>query len=510
MKEKVLAWAQRTGPVRMAFLASLLLSAIAAWNAPVLNRDGLFYVEWAQEIVDHGLDGAKRYGLLLSALPVTIALVGAVTRLGLEASAYLTTALFLAGACALVVAITRQRLPAAAWAACLVVLAMPAYNEYRTQVLREYGLWFFGLLTAWFAMRWQSSGRLREALACQVSVLCAAMFRTEAFAYFPALMLWQAMAAPTGKRLKNVVMIGGLPLAVAVIATALLASGILDMPDRLAHLLKAFDPVAKWHAFNDMAARMSEQLFGHKYTREEAGYVLFFGLLTIIPIKFLKMSGVLIVPMAFAFSGQSLRAGLARWQPLPWLFLAHALALAAYLTYQFFLQGRYEAMLHLLAVPVAAGGLAALMARFPRWRHVMLALVLLTLLANVVSFSPRSTQIVEAGRWLSAGRTEGLRVYVENPRVGYYAGLGYLSTGQNRLEKDELARKLGEGRFDMVVLDASAKDPAIEGWLASNGLEVVKRFTNKGGNAIIVAVPAATQHSPANAERSRSNTGSRE
>lgn len=509
MMKRISAWAQAIGPVRMAFVCSLLLSAVAVWNSPVLNRDGMGYVEWGSALAEHGFAAMRHYDGMgyLAVLPAIIAAISSLTRLGPEASAYLFNALALAGACSLLVAITRRRLPEAAWAACLVVLAMPAYNEYRNQVLREYGFWFFSLLALWLAMRWEDSFRWREALACQVALICATLFRQEALAYFPALMLWQAFAAPSGLRLRRMFMIGSLPVVGAALAILVFASGLLPLPDRLVYFLDAANPLHKLGVLKEAAERMSEHVFKYKYSREEAGYVLFFGLLTIIPVKFLKMSGVFVVPLAFAFFGQPLRAVLSRWQPLSWVFFAHVLVDVAFVTHMFFLVGRYVAMLNLLAVPIAAAGLAALMRRYPRWRLAMLALGMIALLANVVSFSPKSTQIIEAGKWLSANRSAVSRIYLENPRVAFYAGLGYVATGRARMERGDLAKAVAENRFDMLVLDASAKEGGTDEWLAANRLKVLKRFANKAGTAVIIAIPDAAQTSPATTERSRSNTG---
>lgn len=514
MIERLTARMQAIGPVRAAFVFSLLLSAVAVWNSPVLNRDGMFYVEWAQSIANHGFAGVRQHESWpsLAFLPTLIAFVGSVTRLGLETSTHLINALLLAGTCSLLVAIVRRRLPEAAWAACLVVLAMPAYNEYRNQVLREFGLWFFSLLAFWLAMRWEAAScRWREALACQMAIFCAALFRVEALTFFPALMLWQALAAPAGSRLRRMLMIGCLPLAGAVLTGVLFASGLVTMPGRrMMVLLDAANPLRKLQVISEAAGRMSEFVFKYKYSREEAGYVLFFGLLTIIPVKFLKMAGVFVVPLAFAFAGQKPRAVLARWQPLPWAFLAQALVLIAFVTHQFFLVGRYVGLLNLLAVPVAAAGLVALMRRFPRWRGLMLALAVITLLANVVSFSPKSTQIVDAGKWLAANVADPSRVYVDNPRVGFYGGLGYVNSGRLRKEVPTLDEAAALNRFDMFVLDVSRKDREVENWLAANRFQVVKKFSNRGGDAVIVAVPPASQRSPSATERSRSNTGSTE
>lgn len=509
MMKRISAWAQTIGPVRMAFVCSLLLSAVAVWSSPVLNRDGMGYVEWAQLISDQGLAGIRQRESwqFMGLLPTLIALVGAVTRLGLDTSAHLIDALLLAGTCGLLVAITRRRLPEAAWAACLVALAMPAYNEYRNQVLREYGFWYFSLLALWLAMRWEGSFRWREALACQAALICATLFRLEALAYFPALMLWQAFAAPSGLRLRRIFMIGSLPVVGATLAILVFASGLVALPDRLAYFLDAANPLHKLGVLKEAAERMSEHVFKYKYSREEAGYVLFFGLLTIIPVKFLKMSGVFVVPLAYAFAGRTVRSVLSRWQPLFWLFFAHVLVDVAFVTHMFFLVGRYVAMLNLLAVPIAAAGLAALMQRYPGWRLAMLALAMIALLANVASFSPKSTQIIEAGEWLSANRSAVSRIYVENPRVAFYAGLGYVATGRARMERGDLAKAVAENRFDMLVLDAPAKNGGTDEWMAANRLKVLKRFANKAGTAVIIAIPDAAQTNPATTERSRSNTG---
>ncbi|MCA1974546.1 MAG: hypothetical protein LDL44_17055, partial [Caenispirillum sp.] len=373
-------------------------------------------------------------------------------------------------------------------------------------ILREYGFWFFCLLAFWLAMRWQEAPRWREALVCQLALGIAALFRLEAVAFFPALMLWQAFAAPAGQRLRRILMIACLPLAAGMLAAVAYGGGLLETPARVAYYLEAANPLRTLQIIGEAGGRMSQHVFPHKYSREEAGYILFFGLLSVIPVKFLMMSGVFLVPLAYAFAGRPLREVLARWQPLPWAFLAYLLVLTAFITHQFFLVGRYVSMLNLLAVPVAAAGLALLMRRFPRWKWLMVALALATMAANVVSFSPRKTHIVEAGRWLATQAIDSRRVGVDNGRIAHYAGW---RRGQSRLlDRDAMVAALAEGRLEMVVIEASRKDADAEKWLADHGLRVVQRFANEAGDAVIVAVPA--QASSSMTERSRAKTGSTE
>lgn len=485
MTAQFMIWARAIGPVRAAFIGSLLLSWVALDGA-LINRDGIHYVDAARAMTEQGFV-MHRHGIDWQFLSILMAGLAALTGLAPETAGHLLNALLLAGTCSLLVAITRHRLPEAAWAACLVVLAMPAYNGYRGELLREYGFWFFCMLAFWLAIRREESPRWREAIACQLALAAAALFRLEAVAFYPALMLWQAFAAPSGQRMRRVLMMGCVPLIGVLLAAVLLGAGAIAVPVRVTYYLDAANPLRTLQIVSDAAGRMSEHVFPFKYSREEAGYILFFGLLSIIPVKFLKMAGVFVVPLVYALVASPVRSALTRWQPLPWAFLAYLLVLAAFVTHQFFLVGRYVSLLNLLAVPVAAAGLALLMQRFPRWKVLMMALALLTMAANVVSLSPKKTHIVEAGRWLGANAPDGSRVGVDNARIAYYAG--WRTSQTVSLERPALARALVEKRIDMVVIEAPRKEADVEKWLADHRLKVVRRIANKAGDAVIVAVP---------------------
>lgn len=500
---RIAAAMQGAGPVRAAFLGSLLLS-LAAVQGHLINRDGIYYLETARAILDSGLAAGLENGEW-AFLPVLIAALSGSTGLTTEMAAHCLNALLMAGACSLLVAWVRERTPEDAWAACLVVLAMPAFNQYRHEILREFGFWFFSLLGLWLAMRWEETQRRPLAVASQAALALAVLFRLEAAVFYPALMLWQAMAAPAGDKARRVLTIGALPLAGGLLAILLFGTGWLKPPARLLYYLDVANPLHIGQAIGEAASRMSEAVFKHKYSREEAGYVFFFGLLSIIPVKFLQLAGVFLVPLAYRFSVRPAGEWLARWQPLPWALLAYLLVLVAFVTYQFFLVGRYVSMLHWLLVPPVAGGLALLLRRSPRWKAPIIALALATMAANVVSLSPRKTHIVEAGRWLAANVVDRSRVGIDNGRIAHYAG--WPGRASVILPRELLAQALEERRLDLVVIEVPRKDAQAEAWLGKNRLREIRRFENRAGEAVIVAEPVRAQASPSITERSRSNTG---
>ena len=495
MRARLAAWAQALGPVRAAFIGSLLLSFVAV-QGHLVNRDGIYYLETARTMLESGLVAGWQAGEW-AFLPTLIAALAFVMKVSPETAAMVINALFMAGTCALLVGITRRRLPEAAWLACLVVLAMPAYNQYRNEVLREYGFWFFSMLAFWLAIRWNDTQRWRDALLCQGALALAALFRLEAVAFYPALMLWQAFGAPNGRKIRRVLVVGSLPLAGVLLATILFGSGLVAAPNRVVYYLEAANPLHTLQGINAAASKMSEMVFKYKYSREEAGYILFFGLLSVIPMKFLKMTGVFLVPLAYRFAVPPMRTWLAPWQPLPWAFLAYVLVLAAFVMHQFFLVGRYVSLLNLLAVPIVASGLSLLMQRFPRWKALMLmlTLALLTMAANVVSLSPRKTHIVEAGAWLAANVADHGQVCLSNARLAYYAG--WRSSGIV-FESPELEIRVTGEHCNWLAMETRKKGD-IDAWLQKNRLKEIKRFENASGDAVIIArlegrlQPPATQ-----------------
>ena len=154
-KNFLLGWIVKS-PALVTFVSSLVLSLIAVAGVVTVGKDAAFYLDIAQQTSEHGIAVAQAqfnwpWFILL--------LAGTHKYLGvpLELAAYLWCAVFMAGTCALLVDNVRRRVPAAAWWASLVVLAMPAFNEFRGDILREFGFWFFSVLTFWLRVSFATS-----------------------------------------------------------------------------------------------------------------------------------------------------------------------------------------------------------------------------------------------------------------------------------------------------------------------------------------------------------------
>ena len=467
-------------PVRLAFLGSLLLSLIAVLGTATVGRDAALYIDIAQQVTEQGPNVAWQafdwpwFSLLLAA-------THGVLRLPLELSAYLGCGLFFAGTCALMVDCVRQRSPQVAGWACLVVLAMPAVNAFRNDIIRECGFWFFCTLTLWLALRWQARGGWLRAAFIHLAIVAAALFRLEALVLLPALTFWQLsnVRSPIQrKRFLQFILLPVLGLVAASVSGSLLSV-------RVAAYLDMINPQSVFASFGLLSEQFANSLI-NKYSRDEAGRIIFFGILATLSITFVQLMGPFAVPLAFRRNWSVLRTYWRDYRPFAWAALLYLVVLVLFYVKQQFMNTRYLSFLNLLFVPVLALALAAFVRQFPRWGKVLVGLGLLVMLANVVSLGPGKTQYVEAGNWMAANTDRGAPAYFEDGRISYYAGRGYAVP---MLTREEAMSSAHAQHYRYFLIDARGNEPWLSGWLAEHNLRVITRFANRKGATVLVIGP---------------------
>ncbi len=472
-------------PTQAAFLGSLLLSLVALLTSPIINRDGLLYVETARIFLQSDLATA------LSTfdwpfLSVLMALFSRLTGIGLENSGHILNAFFMAGTCALTVNCAERRMPEAAWATCLVVLALPGFNHYREELIREYGCWFFTTLSFWLALRWSESPRWKGGLLIQASLCAAVLFRLEALAFFAALILWQFCSAPAGERIRRLLMIGSIPFSCIFASMCLILAKKLAPTGRLNIFADFFDLARKRELFDIKVQALSAALI--PYARNQAETILFMGSLAIIPLKFIRQLELFLIPSLFLFRGYPLRQTLSRLPLFAWAFMAQVGVLSFFVIDMQFLAGRYVAVLGLLAAPFIGCGLKKLMDWYPKWNVIILLLCFLTMGDNVISWNRGQTHLLDAGKWLAANVPADGRIYIDSNRTAYYAGwkLGKVRAYEIR---EEAIGEMQRGDFDWVIVEIPDDNGGIDIWLERANLQQHKRFSNAKKDSVIVAVP---------------------
>lgn len=479
-------WQSCVTPQRVAFLGSLLLSLVAYLGAVTIGKDGAFYVDVAQTIADQGVAaGAERFHWI--GFPLLLAALHKLTALPIEGLAYLICGLFLAGTCTLLVDLAVRGFPRSAWWAVLVVLAMPAFNEFRSDIIREHGFWFFTILSLWLAQAWYDRGNWWRAIAIQVSIFAAATFRLEALLLEGVFALWLL----SGLRLRigriRFLQLYWLPLVFACVLVSTLP--VLNW-QRVQYFASMLDPAQVYDDFKVLAAQFADSL-KYKYSRDDAGIVVFFGVCGLIIVKFFKLLG----PFVFPLLTSAGRAG--GWQAasyyktflLAWSFYFFVLLL--FFFNEQFINSRYVSFLNILFAPIIAVAVAKFAERYCKLGRILLVIGLLIMLGGVISLSPKKTHYIEAGRWMAAHYDKTDTVFYGDARVGYYAGWGYSDRHMGSvLELSVEALR----KYKLFVVEAAQDESWLQEWLEKNHLKRVALFGNGKGDEIqiIAHKPAAS------------------
>ncbi len=476
----------RGSPVLATFALSLLLSLLARMGS-LINRDGILYVETARVFLEGGFAAAMA-DFYWPFFPILFAGLAHLTGLALETSGYLLNALFMAGVCAFLVDIARRRFPDAIWFVALVVLAIPGLNEYRNELLREYGAWFFSMLALWLAIRFDERPGWLLAQLILPSLAVAALFRPEAVVLYPAIVLWQAWSSPAAERARRLAMIAGPACLFGVLFLVYFLGSPLYEKSRLASDVLRFGFQGLEQKVQAVAAVLPA------YASEQVRGILIWGSLAIIPERFLAKLGLFALPLLLLlFSGRMVDA-VKRNSLLSCAFLAHILVLSVFVIGMQFLAGRYVALLFLFSAPVIGYGIWCFVSGRPRWKIPVVALLLALMFANVIYSEPAKQHFVDAGKWLSANVQDSPRIYIESGRTLYYTGWRPMRRWYTE-DRQELAGLIKEGRFDLLVLEVSRKEKEFDQWVQESGVEVLARFSHPNGDAVIVVRPKVNQGS---------------
>lgn len=474
---------QKVSPVWLTLFASVLLSLIAISGEATVGKDAAFYLDVAKDASEHGWVAAQeRFNWPWFAL--LLAWSHAVTGFSLEFLAYGWCVLFMAGTCALLVDSVRREAPQAVWWAVLVVLSMPAFNQFRSDILREFGFWFFIALSLWLALSWRAEGGWLRLLALLLALVCAALFRLEALFVVGALALWQLPGLFRADARSRALQLYSLLLGLAATGSLalLLLVKLYDFPTwRLVYYAMLLSPERLFASFNTFAANVADSMM-YKFSRDDAGQILFFGIVVNLAYQVLKLFGPYALLLLNKGSWINMTGALRQFSLFGWSALLYFFVLLLFFVQEQFTTSRYVSLMNWLLMPVAALLAYQFAQRCPRLGKVLVAIALLVMLANVVSTGAKKTHYVEAGHWLKEHVSADANIYYDDLRVSYYAGFGY------PLEKAVSLNTAWEApqEYDYLLIEAGGDEPELLAWLAEHQLKVLASFANRRDARILV------------------------
>ncbi len=449
----------------LAFVGSLVLSFLAFFSDPVINRDGMLYVDMARNIAGHGGTGERFNWPFFSFF---LAGVIKVSPFGDVTTSMMVVSLFTAAASAVLAVLLAWHAPARfMFLAVLVALAFPGFNESRSQILRDWPAWFFSLSAIWTLFRFEASGCWRYVLVCVVLLLLGMLCRLEVAGLAMALGL--AWGLKTGRR--KYLLLGGALTFAALVGLWVVFQG--DFGERVQLYVDALNVVTRYETFMTIANEFAAQ-FIHPYSQEYGGLVLLVGLLSIIPAQLLGVLG----PYALVFFTRGAAVSDSEKRIYSTVFVVWFVVLSVFLTAYFLLSSRYVVLLGLVLLPWLFARFVQAYGRWsPRWRAFAVFILAVMALSGAYSSSAREKMfLVKAGDWL----TDQMQpvVYFNDPRVSFYAGGTYFMTPMTEPEPAQ------SGELFVWLLDRSEVAEVVEAHQSS--LQQVKLFDTGSDDVVLV------------------------
>jgi uncharacterized Tic20 family protein len=254
------------------------------------------------------------------------------------------------------------------------------------------------------------------------------------------------------------------------------------MSARFLLYLDMIAPQGVYESFQMLSEQFGNSLI-NKYSQDEAGRIVFFGLLATMTITFVKLMGPFAAPFILRRNWGVLGVYWRDYRPFAWAALLYLVVLMLFFIKQQFMNARYLSFLNLLFVPVLAMALAAFARQFPRWTKVLVVAALLVMLSNVISTGAGKTHYVAAGRWVSAHVEPDTSAWFEDGRISYYAGRGYVLPTLTR-EQAMSPERADEYRY--FLIEGKGDEPWLGEWLVAHKMRIIERFANRKGATILV------------------------
>lgn len=471
-------------PTQKLYLSSILGSIlISIWLNinTLINPDGVLYLQASQAFLQGGLDAS----LAVYDWPfysILIALLHQITFLSLEHAALLLNTLLCIAIVTAFISLVKVLHGNFQVQVCalIVILVHTGLNDYRAYIIRDFGHWAFMLYALYFLILYAQNRRLRDAIAWGCAIFIAFLFRTEAvFVMILApLCLLFASEHTFKQRLIDTALgyVFFIPLVILGVLTIdllsanpwLNAADSIQWVTRIQNEIEQFRPIISHHVRdNELIYFMLGGLLGYFFIR-------LFILLT-LPYTLL---------LGMALYQRLMPASIARRLLITFILIYTAVVLA-FLSYQFFLAGRYIMPIVLLLslwVPFALSAIYDRWKKRKTWLFPFVVLLLVYMLGDSV-ISSASTQLYmkDAGIWLGDHALENTTSLTNNQQVSHY------SQHAVYVRDNALIKLLDSGdwkKVDYLAIASKNADTSLRERLDLLPMKPIQVFSNENGSRI--------------------------
>lgn len=487
-----------------AIFASLILSLWIDYRETVINPDAICYLLTAQS-VSTGLQQAMH--LCGQAhwpfYPMLIYSLVQVSHVSYLAAAYALNAIFTLFSVILFILIIKELGGSrrVLWFAAFVILLSHEFNSVRQYIVRDHGFWAFYLSSFYFLLRYFRSSTWMNALAWNVSLLTATLFRIEGMIFLLALPLlisfYPCFSFKT--RFKNLVALNFVTFILCLIMGVWLA---LHPQETLAKLGRLNEVI---HQFQYGFAMIGERydavktgLIQHVLTADafnEAGLVTVILLFVWYGINIIEnVSWIYALFVVYAWRKRVVSFAFRQTWVIAAYLVVNVLVTAVFFLQNLFLSKRYLIALSLILMIWVPFALEKLWQQATHLRSRLITFlavffIFVSALGGIFDFGYSKSYIAQAGNWLAEEVPVNATLYVNDYQLMYYSkhfGLTIFAARENYKNINVIAHGNWK-KYDYIALRLSKKEEGdIAALLQEIQLIPVKIFSNKRGDKVVI------------------------
>jgi hypothetical protein len=377
-------------------------------------------------------------------------------------------------------------------------------------LLRDQGFWAFFLASLGFFIRFYRSGKLSEAVLWQLCAILATLFRIEAVTFLILLPL-SIISNPsvTSRAVINRIFAAsiitlacaGVILIVLLLVPSIRLTDLGRIQDIGAVLQNSYLQIT--HGLIEKSEIMDRLILGNYLD----GYGLMGVVFTLIGIVLFKLAGTAgwgtIAILAVAGKDRPERLSPDAAKIFYWVIALALLNTVVIILSTFVLSSRYIIALAFILMILASFSLAAFLRYLSSGRNkkdsarkwLLIALLLILVLSFLKNILPNGTTFnyqQNAAYWLKSNAGKNSQIFIDNPRIRYYAGEPYAGRSKDEWQLVlEAIQDKSIHHYDYLLISLDDEHPEREKYLTDILINhrLVKKFHKDGsGKAVLVYV----------------------
>lgn len=436
-------------------LTSLWMVLASLISDPVINLDGMYYIDQARTLLEGGQVQATRWTLFSRLLAVLASLAHLDP---LDVALLLVVVVRVVSAALLyawVSAIYRNAWPGLAF---VLAVSLPWAVSYQGYVIRDSFAWLSLIACLLCATHFTRSTQWRWLLLMLPVIALGVVSRTEmlVLCVIPGWLLlcygWRR-----GPRITLAVLV-----VAAAFAAVLLTLGREMILGHINFYLDALRDSPRYMFYPELVEKLSAHV--HAYARGDLATVLAVGLVALPLLKLASLLGVYLLPLGMTLASRASRqqANVDQGASLV-AFAGFVLVLLAFVYAMQFLSTRYAVPAAICLVPWIAPGLQRMWTVYPRLARTFIVLVLMMAVSGSLTLTSSKYLLRDLGLYIGKHEKDVAPTYFTDHRVAFYARQPYISEATGPLPED--ADALAAYRSLVVTFRMDAEEAAP--WLQS-------------------------------------------